>query len=368
MRILRVAQTYYPDVKGGGAYHVHAMSRDQAAMGHDVTVLTVSDDESLPRREEREGYTVIRMKPTIDILDNEISVSVAKYLKEAIDYDVIHAHSHLYFSTNLAAIKARIGKIPLAITNHGLYSQNAPERLFDIYLQTVGRWTFNQASVVFCYTSVERDDLRRIGVRSPIEVVHNGIDTNRFTPDGSGHPDIKKNGPVVLFVGRLVEGKRPGDVLEAFAYLQDRRPDAKLYFCGNGPLRSNLKADVRAMDLSENIEFLGYVPYEMMPSLYREADVVMLPSRSEGFPRTILEALATGTPVVCNNLAQISAEIGEIVQTVPNGAISGYVEELDRAISIGATTKRADRIQTINEEFSWENTVNETTEKIRDLI
>ena len=50
MHVLRVAQKIYPDVTGGGPYHVHAMSRDQAAMGHDVTVLTVRSDRSLPER------------------------------------------------------------------------------------------------------------------------------------------------------------------------------------------------------------------------------------------------------------------------------------------------------------------------------
>jgi len=49
MRILRVTPWIYPDTKGGGDYHVHAMSRDQAAMGHDVTMLTTCEDDSLPR-------------------------------------------------------------------------------------------------------------------------------------------------------------------------------------------------------------------------------------------------------------------------------------------------------------------------------
>ena len=56
MRILRVAPWIYPDTKGDGDYHVHAMSRDPAAMGHDVTVLTTWEDESLPRVEETHGY------------------------------------------------------------------------------------------------------------------------------------------------------------------------------------------------------------------------------------------------------------------------------------------------------------------------
>lgn len=58
MHVLRVAQKCYPDVTGDGPYHVHAMSRDQTAMGHDVTVLTVRSDPSLPDREERDGYTI----------------------------------------------------------------------------------------------------------------------------------------------------------------------------------------------------------------------------------------------------------------------------------------------------------------------
>ena len=118
MRILRVAQTVYPDVKGGAAYHIHALSRDQAARGHDVTVLTVRHDPELPHVEEREGYTIVRYDPVVAPLGNDISPGLAQYLQTAEDFDVIHAHSHLYFATNLAALKRRLGDIPLAITNH----------------------------------------------------------------------------------------------------------------------------------------------------------------------------------------------------------------------------------------------------------
>ena len=111
MKILRVAQKVYPEHKGGGPYHVHAMSRDQAAMGHDVTILTVSEDNSLPRREVRDGYKIIRTQPTAELLGNTISVGLAQELRKATDYDVIHAHSHLYFSTNLAAFRVQfVGK------------------------------------------------------------------------------------------------------------------------------------------------------------------------------------------------------------------------------------------------------------------
>ncbi|ALG81808.1 LPS biosynthesis protein [Halanaeroarchaeum sulfurireducens] len=104
MRILRVAQHLYPDTKGGGQYHVHALSRDQAAMGHDVTVLTTRVEESLPRVEHTHGYRVVRVSPEVTIAGNDVSPAVGGYLWDHADeYDVVHAHSHLYFATNLAA-------------------------------------------------------------------------------------------------------------------------------------------------------------------------------------------------------------------------------------------------------------------------
>ncbi len=311
MRILRVAQKCYPDVNGGGPYHVHAMSRDQAAMGHDVTVLTVRYDDSLPRLEERAGYTVVRYDPAVTLLGNDISPGVARYLRSAEDFDVIHAHSHLYFSTNLAALERVLGDVPLAITNHGLYSQNAPEWVFDLYLRTVGRWTFNRADVVFCYTETDKERVQEYGVSSPIEVVANGIDTERFTPEGPESELVDADGPVVLFVGRLVEGKRPWLVLEAFAELLSERPDAELYLCGDGPLREELETQVAKLAISESVTFLGHVPYDEMPKVYRSGDVLVLPSRAEGLPRTVLEASASGTRVVVSELEQVSSVLGE---------------------------------------------------------
>jgi hypothetical protein len=97
MRILRVAQKCYPDVPGGGTYHIHAMSRDQAAMGHDVTVLTVATDPDRPHVEERAGYTVVRYPATVSPLGNAVSVGLARHLSavDSADVDVLHPHSHL---------------------------------------------------------------------------------------------------------------------------------------------------------------------------------------------------------------------------------------------------------------------------------
>ncbi len=346
MRILRVAQKVYPEVKGGGAYHVHAMSRDQAEMGHDVTVLTVRQDESLPHVEERDGYTVVRYDPTVNLLGNDISPGLAQYLQAAEDFDVMHAHSHLYFSTNLAALKRQLGDIPLAITNHGLYSQNAPEWVFDLYLQTVGRWTFNQADVIFCYTDADRERVRELGINARVEVVSNGIDTKRFTPEGPESALINHDGSTVLFVGRLVEGKRPETAVDAVEQLPE---NIRLYICGEGPERAELENKA-----SEQCVFLGNIPYEEMPAVYRAADLLVLPSRAEGTPRTVMEALSSGVPVVCSDLEHVRSAFGDSV-------IYSECEEIKNLADTIATTLAKDHTVSLSSHFRWQNTVEETT-------
>lgn len=354
MKILRVAQKLYPEVKGGGTYHIHALSRDQVAMGHDVTVATVRRDDELPQVETRDGYTVVRFDSLGAPLGNDISPGLARYLQKAEEFDVIHAHSHLYLATNLAALKRRLGGPPLAITNHGLYSQTAPEWVFDLYLRSVGRWTFNQADAVFCYTDTDRERVRAFGVDSQIEVVHNGIDTARFTPEGPESDRINHDGPVVLFVGRLVEGKRPGDAVDAVGRLAEQR-NAKLYVAGKGPLRSELAAD--------HVEILGQLPYETMPTVYRAADALVLPSRAEGVPRTVLEAMASGVPVVVSDLDQVAPVVGDGGVTVPVGDVSEFAAGLETVLDGGVGDPRAQ----VEGQFDWAETVERTTAVLEEL-
>jgi glycosyltransferase involved in cell wall biosynthesis len=367
MRILRVAQKLYPEVPGGGTYHVHAMSRDQAAMGHDVTVLTVGTGSDRPHVEEREGYTVVRYPPTVSLLGNDISAGLSRHLAgiDTTEFDVCHAHSHLYFSTNLAALKRWLGGLPLAITNHGLYSQNAPQWVFDAYLRTLGRWTFDRADAVLCYTDTDRERVRDLGVDARIEVVANGIDTERFTPDGPASDLIDHDGPVVLFVGRLVEGKRPADAVRALAAVRESHPDAALYLCGGGPQRDDLTALAAELGVREAVTFHGRVSYDAMPAVYRRADALVLPSRAEGLPRTVMEAMATGVPVVSSDLSQVRELVSSGGYTVDVGDVEGFAERIDACLEGQYPAGGRERIVA---EHSWSDTVERTTtvlERIR---
>ncbi|MFC6722083.1 glycosyltransferase family 4 protein [Halobacteriaceae archaeon SHR40] len=361
MRILRVTQKAYPDVKGGAAYHTHAMSRDQAEMGHDVTLLTVRQDDSLPHVEERDGYTVVRFDSLCSPLGNDISPGLAQYLQEANEFDVIHAHSHLYFATNLAALKRQLGDTLLAITNHGLFSQNAPKWVFDLYLRSVGRWTFNQADLLFCYTDEDKKRVQEYGVSSRIEVVSNGIDTERFSPRGPESELVGKGDPVVLFVGRLVEGKQPSVAVEAMAGVLEAYPEGILYFCGEGPLRDELQELAEGLGIRDHVRLLGQVPYEEMPAVYRAADVLVLPSRAEGTPRTVMEALSSDVPVVNSDLSQVRSAFGEHVAYFDCGDVASLAEK----IRLTFETVQEPHLKS---RFNWKSTVEETTTVLEEIV
>ncbi|MFC6974530.1 glycosyltransferase family 4 protein [Halomicroarcula sp. GCM10025709] len=371
MRILRVAQKVYPESVGGGQYHVHAMSRDQASAGHDVTVLTTTSRRT-SRIRERSGYEVVEVPKGLSIASNDISPSVARYLlRSSSEFDLIHAHSHLYFSTNLAALTRRFGDSPLVVTNHGLYSQSVSEWIFRTYLYSIGRWTFNQADTVFCYSSAEKERLRDIGVKSPIDVVHNGIDVSRFSPSGSARDEIGNRDLTLLFVGRLVQGKRPALAVEALSAALEKYSslDAELAVVGDGPGRETVQRVANREGITERVSLHGAIPYDEMPAVYRAADLLLLPSRSEGVPRAVLESLASAVPVVTSPLPQLQqlCAVGgrQPDQAEPRGFAEAIRELADD--NVRHTLGRSGR-EYVSTHHDWNETVETTTNRLQGLV
>ncbi|EMA18110.1 LPS biosynthesis protein [Haloarcula amylolytica JCM 13557] len=334
-------------------------------MGHEVTVLTVSEEVEEREVTDQDGYTLIKQPPKLELLGNQIFANTVGDLRGLEDFDVVHTHSHLFFSSNVAALYCRMANIPIAITCHGLNSQRGPFWFSRAHLRTLGKWTYDSADVTLCYTDVEQSKLRDLGVDADIAVVNNGIDTNRFSPAGQTHPDIaNQSGQAIVFVGRLVDGKRPQDVLAAFDTVRERCPDASLFFCGDGPLRDSLESTVADEGLTDAVEFLGRVPYQKMPSVFRAADLFVLPSRTEGFPRTVIEALACETPVVASDLEQTSKIVNQTGETVQVGNVEGFATAISDLLSdqraLSELGKHGRAIVTTR--YNWEETVQETTE------
>lgn len=356
----------YPEMIGGGALHAHELSRLQAEQGHDVTILTSDHgDDTKPRYEERSGYEVRRYRQIARPFNNSITPGLVPALwRLAKGYDVIHAHSHLYFSTNVAAVISRLRSTPLVITNHGLLSQSAPIPVQKAYVP-VARLTFDAANRVLCYTETDQARLRDIGVSAPISVIHNGIDCDTFNPEACDRERLQ-----VLFVGRLKRTKGVHKLLEAFNAIANDIPDLTLKIVGDGPLRLELESRVLDLDLTDRVTFTGRLPNDELPQVYAESAVFALPSTVEGFPRTILEALACGTPVVTSDLPQLETVVETVGKTVPPDNTEALADALNRMLT---EDERRQELGTrgrelVREQFSWADTVAQTTQVYYELL
>ncbi len=359
MKILRVVSNLYPSSVGGVELHAHEMSRLQAEGGHNVTVLTYRTDSGQPSSEERNGYHILRSNAAFCLFGNTISFSQFFSLLQLWDsYDVVHAHSHLFFSTVLCTLARKFRSTPLVVTNHGLVSQTAPSWLQRLYLPTIGRWVFRSADAIICYTETEREQVVDLGV-SPdkVHVLHNGIDTNVFVP--SDLPSSKKQ---ILWIGRFTPGKGVEYLLKGFQDFSREFPDYTLVMVGRGPLRDDFVRMIREMDLEDRVVLRDFIPNKELPGLYQESSLFVLPSLEEGVPRTILEAMACGRPVVCTALPQlvdIVSGCGSLVPTGDAGAVADALSALASDPALARNLGQSARVKVVSQ-YSWDDTVAKT--------
>jgi len=368
LKILRVVQSTYPEVIGGVGIHVHEMSRRQSEMGHDVTILTTDNgDRSLPRTEHRDGYTLVRHKEVARPIDNSIYPGVIKSLYDMENnFDIIHAHSHLYFSTNLSALISNFTNSNLVITNHGFYSQTASTGIQKFYNKTLGKATLNSADRIFCYTPRAKKILREHNIRSPIEIISNGINCEVFTPK-----DDQDDTQQILFVGRLKNGKRPDALIRGFGEIADEYPNYQLKIVGNGPMLPDLKTLCNEINIKEKVTFTGELSYEEMPDVYRQSDLLVLPTKTEAaIPRVVMEAWACKTPAIMPNIQEIDAEIfkkgGILCDGTPSGicdSVGQMIEDDQLRSTLGDTGR-----QVVREKYSWAETVEKTSETYYEVV
>lgn len=187
----------------------------------------------------------------------------------------------------------------------------------------------------------------------PSGVVYAGVDTDQFSPDAESafHSDV----PVVLYVGRLDEGKGLDDLLRAFKRLNT---EAELHIVGDGALKSNLETTAYELGIDDSVVFSGAIPHSEIHRYYAGADVFCLPSYHEGFPVVNMEAMSSGLAVVSTTIEAVQDQIdnGEHGLLVNPGDVPALADALSRSLSdpelrncLGTAAR-----QRANEQFTWE--------------
>lgn len=222
----------------------------------------------------------------------------------SVPFDVIHAHT-FFFIGCLGAYLARMRRAPLFFTYHTRfedYTHYLPvhQRVTRAQAVWLSREFSNRCDRVIAPSEGTAELLRSYGVTSPFSILPGGVDVESFGPPDAVPEAIRaaRPGPVLLSVGRLGKEKNLDLLLDAFAKLSARRPEARLLLAGDGPHRSELEQHARTLGCGERVVFLGALEQHELGPYYRNADVFVFGSLTETQGLVLVEALAHGLPVV----------------------------------------------------------------------
>lgn len=301
LRICRVTHALYPDVIGGHAIFCHELSERQERMGHNVEVLTALRN-NLPKRQLVNGnYWVSRFKkvwmPWDSLgMSNPLTPGLHSTVRRT-ECDLVDAHSHLFWTSALAVKAALTAGRPVVTTVHGVLAlrdwlANTSQLL---YLRSIGRWTLRNSSRVVCLTKSDAAEVKELGVSErTIRVIPIAVDPTRFKPRSNRRQ-------VILWVGRIVHEKGLETLLHAVAEMKKKR-SAHVLIVGNGPLRGKLIKQAHKERISDCVTFIPSATRMEVERLLGESKIFVLPSRKEGLPSTLLEAMASGNMIVASDL------------------------------------------------------------------
>jgi glycogen(starch) synthase len=328
-RVLILSWEYPPVIEGGLARHVRKLAEELVAQGVAVDVLTRGRDES-PARELQGGVAVHRVsEPRFPLeLDrflgwvarmNEDMLAAGSALAEAHTYDLVHGHDWLVANACVALSESL--EVPyvttIHATEHGRH-QGWVDKSPQSDIHAIERWMAHRAdSVITCshYMRGHVADIYDIDERR-ITVIPNGIDPRDLRPvDDLNALRLQFAQPhekLVLLVGRLVYEKGFQLALDALPGVIEKVAGVRFLVAGSGTHEAELKAQAERLGLSEHGVFLGWIGDDALHSLYRIADLCVVPSLYEPFGLVALEAMASGCPCIV-------ADTGGLREVVPAG-------------------------------------------------
>ena len=331
MRVLLLSWEYPPLIEGGLARHVRKLSEALVRQDVEVHVLTRGHEES-PAEDEMEGVTVHRVREPerprelgefvawVEHMNADM-LAAGVELGDRYDFDVVHGHDWL-----VAVAGDHLAKrfrAPFVVTIHATEygrHQGWVDKHPQSHIHGVERWMANRAERVITCSAYMREHVADIyGLEeSRVTVVPNGIDPadlklreDLATMRASfAAPDEK----LVLLVGRLVYEKGFQFALEALPGLIERVGNVRFIVAGSGTHETELRKQAHELGLDEHGTFVGWIGDDVLHSLYRIADLTVVPSIYEPFGLVALEAMASGCPCLV-------ADTGGLREVVPDESV-----------------------------------------------
>ena len=334
MRVLLISWEYPPVIEGGLARHVRKLSEHLVGEGTEVHVLTRSGGH-LPSEELRHGVVVHRVREPEFPKDvtafvhwveamNQDMLEMGRELCERLEFDLVHSHDWLV--AGAAERLARETGVPWVATVHATeygrhqgWVQNHPQS----HIHAAERKMVRRADQVIACSRYMRTHVSSVFGVSPrrIAVIPNGVDPHDLEPVVEDLPALRSryaqpDERLVLLVGRLVHEKGFHLALDALAAVVRRLDDVRFVVAGTGTAETELKRQARRLRLMKHGSFLGWVGDDMLHSLYRVSEIVIVPSIYEPFGLVALEAMASGC--LC-----VVADTGGLREVVPGDGSVG---------------------------------------------
>jgi glycosyltransferase involved in cell wall biosynthesis len=279
--------------------------------------------------------------------------------------DVVHTQMPFVYPTQAAARLALAHGRPLFYSQRGVFDASRLQfRSWkkSLYIRFVERPIMRRATGLVALTPEEVTSFRALGVETPVHLVPNGIDVERFrrvpVAGSLAHMGISDDQRVILFLARLHRTKGADLLVDAFVRIAQHHPESVLVLAGNDEqgLLPGLASRIAAANLTNRVVTPGLVTGGQKLDLLARADLFVLPSIGEGLSIATLEALASGTPVIlsreCNLPIVDVAGAGAVV----NRTVDDFARALRRFLGDSALRARAaERAYALaREDFGWQ--------------
>ena len=373
MRVALVGDEYYPDI-GGAPQYALELSLQLAKAGIETVVIT-HQHPGQPEEEEIDGVKIKRVKGWVlnhphRTFSPFLFYRCYKYILGG-RFDVVHGLD-VYSTMALMVIPfARIFRIPCVLTCH-----TARGSAFQIFLQRVLGWMFRVGNRLIAVSQASARFSYLLGFSEKgVTVVPNGVDLSCFNRKIDASLMREELGigdePLVVTASRLIKGKSPELLISAFARVLEVVPDAKLVIAGSGREEDSLSRQIKELNITDSVFMVGRLKKEKVAQLMAAADVFALPSKMESCPLSLLEASATGLPVVCPNAGGITEIFRDGLNSLiyPPGDDDAMAKAIIRLLQDSKLAKKisANALETAGK-FTWERTAKQTLQVYKDVL
>ena len=228
---------------------------------------------------------------------------VAATIAEKYDFDVIHAHDWLTYKAGVEA--RRVSGKPLFIHVHATEFDRSGEDNLNPHVYGVEKYGMDQADHIFTVSNLTKDIVTKKYGQSPnkITTVHNGVEVN-----WRDLAVLEKTIPekIVTFLGRVTFQKGPGYFVDAAYKVLQKDPNVRFVMAGSGDMLNDMVSKAAQMGIADKFHFTGFLKGEDVDRMFSMSDVYVMPSVSEPFGISPLEAMQSGVPVIISKQSGVS--------------------------------------------------------------